>query len=163
MMDRKQSKSSGLWIIPEILHNPELSIQEKILLAQVVNLDEHLSCFATNSFFANILNVTKNRVSRIIGKLVDNDFLTSIIDNDKGNRRILIPNYKRIEETQIAISENNNTPSSNTSIGVVENTNNNKELYKNYKKLKHYENSKNIKQNKNRYEFNTKLDYTQGL
>lgn len=63
-------KLKGLWITAEILLNVELSDKEKIILAMILYLSEETkSCFASNKYIANIVNVTSDRVLKIISSL----------------------------------------------------------------------------------------------
>ena len=60
----------GLWIPAEILLNEELTDKEKLILAMILYLSEETSsCFASNKYIANIVNVTADRVSKIISSL----------------------------------------------------------------------------------------------
>ena len=60
----------GLWIPAEILLNEELTDKEKLILAMILYLSEKTSsCFASNKYIANIVNVTADRVSKIISSL----------------------------------------------------------------------------------------------
>ena len=53
----------GLWIPAEILLNEELTDKEKLILAMILYLSEKTSsCFASNKYIANIVNVTADRV-----------------------------------------------------------------------------------------------------
>ena len=95
-------KLKGLWIPSEILLNKDLSDKEKIILSMIVYLSEEKgSCFASNKYIANIVNVTPERVSKIISSL-------------KGKRYIRVKlkyktDSKEIEERQITpIVENIN-------------------------------------------------------
>ena len=51
-------KLKGLWILAEILLNEDLS-----------------SCFASNKYIANIVNVTHERVSKIIRSLKNKEYI----------------------------------------------------------------------------------------
>ena len=63
-------KLKGLWIPVEVLLNKDLSDKEKIILSMILYLsDETGSCFASNKYIANIVNVTADRVSKIISSL----------------------------------------------------------------------------------------------
>lgn len=65
-------KLKGLWIPADILLNKDLSDKEKIILAMILYLSEEKgSCFASNKYIANIVNVTHERVSKIISSLKD--------------------------------------------------------------------------------------------
>lgn len=69
-------KLKGLWIPAEILLNKELSDKEKIILAMILYLSEEKgSCFASNKYIANIVNVTPERVSKIISSLKDKGYV----------------------------------------------------------------------------------------
>lgn len=63
-------KLKGLWIPVEILLNENLSDKEKIILSMILYLSEETkSCFVSNKYIANIVNVTSDRVSKIISSL----------------------------------------------------------------------------------------------
>ena len=65
-----KQRLKGLWIPAEILLNNDLSDKEKIILSMILYLsDETGSCFASNKYIANIVNVTADRVSKIISSL----------------------------------------------------------------------------------------------
>ena len=66
----------GLWIPAEILLNEELTDKEKIIFAMILYLSEETSsCFASNKYIANIVNVTADRVSKIISSLRDKNYI----------------------------------------------------------------------------------------
>ena len=72
---RKQ-KLKGLWIPAEILLNNDLSDKEKIILSMILYLsDETGSCFASNKYIASIVNVTSNRVSKIVSSLKEKGYV----------------------------------------------------------------------------------------
>ena len=67
----------GLWIPAAILLNKNLSDKEKIILAIILYLSEETkSCFASNKYIANIVNVTHERVSKIISALKDKGYVS---------------------------------------------------------------------------------------
>ena len=71
-----KQKLKGLWIPAEILLNVELSDKEKIILAMILYLSEETkSCFASNKYIANIVNVTSDRVSKIISSLKEKEYI----------------------------------------------------------------------------------------
>lgn len=105
----------GLWIPAEILLNKDLSDKEKIILAIILYLSEETkSCFASNKYIANIVNVTHERVSKIISSL-----------KDKGYVRVKLKyktDSKEIEERQITpIVENINGYSQKLQEGIDNN------------------------------------------
>lgn len=72
---RKQ-KLKGLWIPAEILLNNDLSDKEKIILSMILYLsDETGSCFASNKYIASIVNVTSDRVSKIVSSLKEKGYV----------------------------------------------------------------------------------------
>ena len=71
-----KQKLKGLWIPAEILLNEELTDKEKLILAMILYLSEETSsCFASNKYIANIVNVTRDRVSKIISSLRDKNYI----------------------------------------------------------------------------------------
>ena len=69
-----KQKLKGLWIPAEILLNADLSDKEKIVLSMILYLSDGTgSCFASNKYIASIVNVTSDRVSKIVSSLKDKD------------------------------------------------------------------------------------------
>jgi hypothetical protein len=95
-------KLKGLWIPAEILLNEKLSDKEKIILAMILYLSEETkSCFASNKYIANIVNVTADRVSKIISSLKEKEYVSVKLKYKTDS--------KEIEERQITpIVENIN-------------------------------------------------------
>ena len=102
----------GLWIPAEILLNGELSDKEKIILAIILYLSEETkSCFASNKYIANIVNVTHERVSKIISSLKDKGYVSVKLKYKTDS--------KEIEERQITpIVENINRYSEKLQEGI---------------------------------------------
>lgn len=79
----------GLWIPAEILLNVELSDKEKIILAMILYLSEETkSCFASNKYIANIVNVTADRVSKIISSLKNKKYIQVYLKYKKESKEI---------------------------------------------------------------------------
>lgn len=110
-----KQKLRGLWIPVEILLNKELSDKEKIILSIIIYLSEETkSCFASNKYIANIVNVTHERVSKIISSLKDKGYVSV-----KLKYKI---DSKEIEKRQIApIGENINRYSRKFQEGIKTN------------------------------------------
>ena len=53
----------------EIIKMKDLTITKKVLLAQIASLDDEEGCFATNSYFAELFNLSKTQISNIISDL----------------------------------------------------------------------------------------------
>ena len=105
-------KLKGLWIPVEILLNKDLSDKEKIILSIILYLsEESKSCFASNKYIANIVNVTHERVSKIISALKDKGYVSVKLKYKKES--------KEIEERQITpIVENINRYSQDIQEGI---------------------------------------------
>ncbi len=86
-MDRK-NKNTGLWISEDILNNNELSLQEKLFLAQIQALDNEAGCFASNSYFARLFDLSISRVSRIIKSLQTKGFISVDLIIKDGTKQI---------------------------------------------------------------------------
>ena len=108
-------KLKGLWIPAEILLNKDLSDKEKIILAIILYLSEETkSCFASNKYIANIVNVTHERVSKIISSLKDKGYVSVKLKYKTDS--------KEIEERQITpIVENINRYSQDVQEGIETN------------------------------------------
>jgi len=110
------SKLKGLWIPLNILLNEELSDKEKIVLSMISYLsDETGSCFASNKYIASIVNVTSDRVSKIVSSLKEKGYvdvnLKYKIDTKEIEERQIIPILERTnrysEKYLEGIGENN--------------------------------------------------------
>ena len=94
-------KLKGLWIPAEILLNKDLSDKEKIILSIILYLSEETkSCFASNRYIANIVNVTHERVSKIISSLKDKGYVSVKLkyktDSKEIEERQITPKLKNI-------------------------------------------------------------------
>lgn len=91
-----KSDLKGLWMPSEILINNKLTDKEKIILSMIIYLSKDKGyCFATNSYFSDILNVTAVSISRIINSLKKKNYI-KINMNYKSNS-------KEIENRQIIL------------------------------------------------------------
>ena len=109
-------KLKGLWIPAEILLNEDLSDKEKIILSMILYLSEETkSCFASNKYIANIVNVTHERVSKIISSLKDKGYVSVKLkyktDSKEIEERQIIPKPQIIngysQKLQESIDNNN--------------------------------------------------------
>ena len=111
-----KQKLKGLWIPAEILLNADLSDKEKIVLSMILYLSDGTgSCFASNKYIASIVNVTSDRVSKIVSSLKDKGYvdvnLKYKIDTKEIGERQIIPiaeNINRYSEKDLkGIGKNN--------------------------------------------------------
>ncbi len=162
-------KLKGLWIPAEVLLNEELSDKEKIILAIILYLSEETkSCFASNKYIANIVNVTHERVSKIISSLKDKGYISVKLkyktDSKEIEQRRIMPIIENInrysQKVQEGIEENNYLDSQKQPYSIGEN---NKDIINNIKNKKIYNNSSNSnKQYKSNYRgrYYTNFDFT---
>ena len=59
----------GIWIPREIWVSKELSMQEKVFLAEIHSLDNENGCIASNAYFAEFFGLSKSSVSRVVSSL----------------------------------------------------------------------------------------------
>ena len=135
-------KLKGLWIPAEILLNEDLSDKEKIILSMILYLSEETkSCFASNKYIANIVNVTHERVSKIISSLKNKEYINVKLKYKKESKEIeqrqitpIVKNINRYsQEIQEGIEINNYFDSQKQPYPIVEK---NKDIRKSYNKLK---------------------------
>ena len=137
-----KQKLKGLWIPAEILLNADLSDKEKIVLSMILYLsDDTGRCFASNKYIASIVNVTSDRVSKIVSSLKDKGYvdvnLKYKIDTKEIEERQIIPiaeNINRYSEKDLkGIGKNNYSGSQKQLHPIGEND---KDIRKSYNKLK---------------------------
>ena len=148
-------KLKGLWISAEILLNKDLSDKEKIILSMILYLsDETGSCFASNKYIASIVNVTSDRVSKIVSSLKKKVFIEVILnfkaDSKEVESRQIIPNKEKInkysEKYLEGIGKNTYCASQKQSYPIDEN---NKDIKYNIKNKNNYNKEPQIKKNNN--------------
>ena len=157
-------KLKGLWIPAEILLNENLSDKEKIILSIILYLSkETKSCFASNKYIANIVNVTHERVSKIISSLKDKGYVSVKLkyktDSKEIEQRQIIPIVENInrysQKLQEDIDTNNYLGSQKALHPIGEND---KDIINNIKNKNNYNNELHDKKN-NKANFNER-DYT---
>ena len=159
-----KQKLKGLWIPAEILLNEKLSDKEKIILSMILYLsDETGSCFASNKYIASIVNVTSDRVSKIVSSLKKKEYIRVTLkfktDSKEVESRQMIPNKEKInrysEKYIEGIGKNIYLDSQNQPHPIGEN---NQDIINNIKNKNNYNmESHNKKNNKANFE---QRDYT---
>ena len=159
-----KQKLKGLWIPAEILLNNDLSDKEKIILSMILYLsDETGSCFASNKYIACIVNVTSDRVSKIVSSLKEKGYvdvnIKYKIDTKEIEERQIIPiaeSINRYSEKYIeGIGKNNYSGSQKERHPIGEND---KDIINNIKNKNNYNKESQIKKN-NKANFEQR-DYT---
>ena len=157
-------KLKGLWIPAEILLNKDLSDKEKIILSMILYLSEETkSCFASNKYIANIVNVTNERVSKIISSLKNKGYVSVKLkyktDSNETEERQIVPIVENInrysQKLQEDIDTNNYLGSQKALHPIGEND---KDIINNIKNKNNYNNELHDKKN-NKANFNER-DYT---
>ena len=135
-------KLKGLWIPVEILLNKDLSDKEKIILSMILYLSEETkSCFASNKYIASIVNVTANRVSKIISSLKEKEYIKVKLkyktDSKEIEQRQITPIVQNINrynsKSQEGIETNNYLDSQKQQYPIY---NKDKDIRKSYNKIK---------------------------
>ena len=109
MENNTSQNMQGLWIDLDILKDSNLSLQEKFVLAIIKALDKGNGCFASNKYFAELLQVTSKRVSDIISSLVTKEYVVSEIENFY-KRTLRINKKEEIDEKEIEKLEEETKP-----------------------------------------------------
>ena len=150
-MDKQKLK--GLWIPAEILLDENLSDKEKIILSMILYLsDETGSCFASNKYIASIVNVTSDRVSKIVSSLKKKEYIEVTLKfklySKEVESRQIIPNREKInrysEKYLEGIGKNTYCASQKQSYPIGEN---NKDIINNIKNKNNYNNEPHIQKN----------------
>ena len=82
---QKTMKNKGIWLPIEIIRNKSLSNNEKLLLMEINQLSMlDKGCIASNSHFAELFQINKTAVSRLVNSLIKKGLIESIIK--KGSR-----------------------------------------------------------------------------
>lgn len=161
-----KQKLKGLWIPAEILLNEELTDKEKIILSMIVYLSEETkSCFASNKYIASIVNVTPDRVSKIISTLREKKYIDVKLkyktDSKEIESRQIIPVKEKIniysQKHLYPIDENNYSATKKELVPIG---NNDKDIINNIKNKNIYDNrTNNNKKYKPNYEQRDYTDY----
>jgi len=104
-----QRAFKGVWIPADIWLSEDLSLQEKVFLAEIDSLDNKDGCFASNKYFAKFFGLTNGRCSQIISSLKSKGLIS--IDYVYGKN-------KEIEKRVIKVVNKLNTPIKYSKEGV---------------------------------------------
>ena len=141
----------GIWIPKDIWLNKDLSTNEKVLLAEIDSLGGSSDgCFASNQYFADFFDLSKDRISRLISGLKNKGYITVELIYKEGtcevDKRIIKLNpysyfYQGVQNHQGGIGENTKDITNNYNI----NNNNKTSKKKTIKEPRHkYGEFKNV-------------------
>lgn len=157
-------KLKGLWIPVEVLLNKDLSDKEKIILSMILYLSEETkSCFASNKYISSIVNVTANRVSKIISSLKDKEYIKVKLkyktDSKEIEQRKITPIVENINrynsKSQEGIETNNYLDSQNQQYPIY---NKGKDIINNIKNKNNYNKWDTCKKRNNPYRSDRNYD-----
>ena len=103
----------GVWIPKEIWINNDLGWTEKILLVEIDSLVKLGECYATNEYFAEFFDLSKDRISKLISSLIKKGYIESRISYKKGTKQVekrVITTIGHRRKQLEGIGENNYTP-----------------------------------------------------
>ena len=85
-MEKCSRDFKGVWIPKEIWLNNDLTLQEKCL---VVEIDSYKECWKSNQALAAFLNISKERVRKIINKLTTDGVLKTKVITDPETKQVI--------------------------------------------------------------------------
>lgn len=78
----------GIWIPKDIWLSKELSVLEKLFYVEIDSLDGEDGCYASNAYFAEFFDLSKNRCSEIIKSLEEKGYISVQLLYKKGTKCI---------------------------------------------------------------------------
>lgn len=67
----------GVWIPREIWLNTDLSVLEKVVIAEVDSLDGNRGCFASNKYMSIFLGISESRAAHLMADLIKREYIES--------------------------------------------------------------------------------------
>lgn len=87
----EQRRFDGIWIPSELWLSKDLTIGEKVMIAEINSLDtKDRGCFAGNKHFAELFGFSTRRVQQIIGRLKEKGMVSVNVEAATGERTIRI-------------------------------------------------------------------------
>lgn len=100
MNEQSTNNQFKLYIPSEISSDPNLNLSEMRVLATIKALDKDKSCFATNSYMAECLNISTRQVSRIISSLQKKGYI--LVENKNSfKRKIKMQMNQQVQQVQL--------------------------------------------------------------
>ena len=115
----------GIWIPKEIWLNKELSMIEKVLLAEIDSLDNESHCIAGNEYFAEFCNCSESAITKAIRHLKELD-LVKELSFDGRHRKLRVVKFT-MQTNQIDDAGSSNLLSNN----IDNNTSNKEDIFNN--------------------------------
>jgi len=100
MEEKREFK--GIWIPKDIWVSVELSVTEKVFLAEIDSFEKAKGCFASNRYFGEFFGISKSRVSQIISELNDKGYINVSYNYTYGTKeikeRLIKLNWRKIHK-----------------------------------------------------------------
>lgn len=109
----------GIWIPKEIWESKEMSMQEKVFLAEIHSLDNENGCIASNAYFAEFFGLSKSSVSRVVSSLSKKGLIVVTLlykDNKEVDKRII--RCKKYGDKEIKVIEKEKSKSKVPSMSI---------------------------------------------
>ena len=104
----------GVWIPKEIWLDKNLTVMEKMLFIEVDSLCGEQGCWATNQYLADFLQISKDRVSKLVSSLVKKGYFKVDLRYVPGTKqikdRIIYVTIGYGRKQLEGVGENNYTP-----------------------------------------------------
>jgi hypothetical protein len=93
-MEADKRGFKGEWLCAAIYESQELSLVEKLLLAEIDALTTDANpCYASNAHFSHRFGITPTRVDHLLGKLTRLGYVVRVSFDGRMTRRVLAPEY----------------------------------------------------------------------
>ena len=80
--------AKGIWIPIEVLHNKDLTMQEKLILMEITQLEMlDKGCIASNRHFAELLDISTKSASNTVSGLVKKGYIKTVIKDGSRNHQ----------------------------------------------------------------------------
>jgi hypothetical protein len=104
-----------------VRYDKRINFRQKVLFAEITALTQSKGyCFASNSYFADLYDVSAETISRDVSALRDAGYINVVIDKDAGNQRRIYP--ATAHEQSIPIDDTRNTPIDSSRNTPIEHT-----------------------------------------
>ncbi|TGL17690.1 helix-turn-helix domain-containing protein [Leptospira yanagawae] len=100
----KGKERTGVWV-PQWIYDLDLNPNQIRLYAEIVSLDANDGCYASNEYFAKILRLKRDTVSRLVSQLKEKGLLVQT--RFDGRKRFLKPVLEKRESSLSAFTKEN--------------------------------------------------------
>lgn len=107
-------KFKGIWIPNYVWLSKDLTLQEKVFLVEIDSLDNNGGCYASNAYFGKFFGLSTTRVSLVVKSLIEKGYVTSNINQEEGNKRLLNTSLTKVKNPiQQKLKHNNKDNNTN--------------------------------------------------